>query len=63
MVCLLGLIVAMLWLSRTQYRHDLPSDRTTLTGAVTGSPRTPVLHVIDSQSYRSHFFDPDTPAA
>src|SRR6266446_3267547 len=64
MVCLLGLIVAMLWLTGAQYRQEFAYYRTTFTGAVTGLGRGTTVRYngIDVGSITDLIFDPDDPS-
>ena len=64
MICLLGLIVAMLWLTGAQYRQEFAYYRTTFTGAVTGLGRGTTVRYngIDVGSITDLGFDPVDPS-
>ena len=63
MVCLMGLIVAMLWLAGAQYRQEFKFYRTYFTGAVTGLGRGTIVRYngVDIGNVRDLAFDPENP--
>jgi phospholipid/cholesterol/gamma-HCH transport system substrate-binding protein len=65
MVCLLGMIVAMLWLTGSQYRQEFAYYRTVFTGGVTGLGRgtTVRFNGIDVGSIAELAFDPNNPSS
>ena len=66
MVCLLGLIVAMLWLTGSQYRQEFAYYRTVFTGRRHRSrERAPTVRFngIDVGSVAELAFDPDNPSS
>jgi phospholipid/cholesterol/gamma-HCH transport system substrate-binding protein len=64
MLCLLGLMVAMLWLTGAQYRQEFAYYRTVFTGAVTGLGRGTTVRYngIDVGSITELAFDPEDPS-
>jgi len=64
MVCLLGLMVALLWLTGAQYRQEFAYYRTIFTGAVTGLGRGTTVRYngIDVGSITELAFDPTDPS-
>jgi phospholipid/cholesterol/gamma-HCH transport system substrate-binding protein len=65
MLCLLGLIIAMLWLTGSQYRQEFAYYRTVFTGGVTGLGRgtTVRFNGIDVGSIAELAFDPENPSS
>ena len=65
MVCLLGLITAMLWLTGSQYRQEFAYYQTVFTGGVVGLGRgtTVRFNGIDVGSIAELAFDPDNPGS
>ena len=65
MLCLLGMIVAMLWLTGSQYRQEFAYYRTVFTGGVTGLGRgtTVRFNGIDVGSISELAFDPENPSS
>ena len=65
MICLLGMIVAMLWLTGSQYRQEFAYYRTVFTGGVTGLGRgtTVRFNGIDVGSIAELAFDPNNPSS
>ena len=65
MLCLLGLIVSMLWLTGSQYRQEFAYYRTVFTGGVTGLGRgtTVRFNGIDVGSIAELAFDPQNPGS
>jgi phospholipid/cholesterol/gamma-HCH transport system substrate-binding protein len=65
MLCLLGLIVAMLWLTGAQYQQEFAYYRTVFTGGVTGLGRgtTVRFNGIDVGSIAELAFDPENPSS
>ena len=65
MACLFGLIVAMLWLTGSQYRQEFAYYRTTFTGGVTGlgMGTTVRFNGIDVGSIAELAFDPENPSS
>ena len=65
MMCLFGLIVAMLWLTGSQYRQEFAYYRTVFTGGVTGLGRgtTVRFNGIDVGSIAELAFDPENPSS
>jgi phospholipid/cholesterol/gamma-HCH transport system substrate-binding protein len=63
MVCLLGLVIAMLWLAGAQFRQEFAFYRTYFTGAVTGLGRGTIVRYngVDVGNVRDLSFDPDNP--
>jgi phospholipid/cholesterol/gamma-HCH transport system substrate-binding protein len=65
MACLLGLIIAMLWLTGSQYRQEFAYYRTVFTGGVVGlGPGTTVrFNGIDVGNVAELAFDPANPSS
>ena len=65
MLCLLGLIIAMLWLTGAQYQQEFAYYRTVFTGGVTGLGRgtTVRFNGIDVGSIAELAFDPENPSS
>jgi phospholipid/cholesterol/gamma-HCH transport system substrate-binding protein len=65
MLCLIGLIVSMLWLTGSQYRQEFAYYRTIFTGGVTGLGRgtTVRFNGIDVGSISELAFDPENPSS
>jgi phospholipid/cholesterol/gamma-HCH transport system substrate-binding protein len=63
MVCLIGVIVAMLWIAGAQFRQEFSFYRTYFTGAVTGLGRGTIVRYngVDVGNVRDLAFDPDNP--
>ncbi len=64
MLCLLGLFVALIWLTGAQYRQEFAYYRTAFTGAVTGLGRGTTVRYngIDVGSITELAFDPEDPS-
>ena len=64
MVCILGLFVALIWLTGAQYRQEFAYYRTVFTGAVTGLGRGTTVRYngIDVGSITELAFDPEDPS-
>jgi phospholipid/cholesterol/gamma-HCH transport system substrate-binding protein len=64
MLCLLGLFVALIWLTGAQYRQEFAYYRTVFTGAVTGLGRGTTVRYngIDVGSLTELAFDPEDPS-
>jgi len=65
MLCLFGMIVAMLWLTGSQYRQEFAYYRTVFSGGVTGLGRgtTVRFNGIDVGSISDLAFDPENPSS
>jgi phospholipid/cholesterol/gamma-HCH transport system substrate-binding protein len=65
MLCLIGLLVSMLWLTGSQYRQEFAYYRTIFTGGVVGLGRgtTVRFNGIDVGSISELAFDPDNPSS
>jgi phospholipid/cholesterol/gamma-HCH transport system substrate-binding protein len=65
MLCLFGMIVAMLWLTGSQYRQEFAYYRTVFSGGVTGLGRgtTVRFNGIDVGSISELAFDPENPSS
>jgi len=65
MLCLVGLLVAMLWLTGSQYRQEFAYYRTVFSGGVVGLGRgtTVRFNGIDVGSISELAFDPDNPSS
>lgn len=65
MLCLVGLLIAMLWLTGSQYRQEFAYYRTVFTGGVVGLGRgtTVRFNGIDVGSIFELAFDPDNPSS
>lgn len=65
MLCLIGLLVSMLWLTGSQYRQEFAYYRTIFTGGVVGLGRgtTVRFNGIDVGSISELAFDPENPSS
>src|SRR5262245_19771827 len=65
MLCLIGLVISMLWLTGSQYQQEFAYYRTIFTGGVVGLGRgtTVRFNGIDVGSISELAFDPDNPSS
>src|SRR5262245_52807452 len=65
MLCLIGLVISMLWLTGSQYQQEFAYYRTIFTGGVTGLGRgtTVRFNGIDVGSIAELAFDPENPSS